>query len=70
MQHLAIVHKSMFTLFTLATICCILVSHPPPACFFGTRFAGIIVYFTILRSVLVDATDLHADLLLSELHNS
>ena len=23
-----------------ATICCILVSHPPPTCFFGTRFAG------------------------------
>ena len=32
------VHTSHFR-----PIYCILVSHPPPACFFGTRFAGIIV---------------------------
>ena len=47
------VHTSYFR-----SIWCILVSHPPPVCFFGTRFAGIIVYFTISRSVCVDATDL------------
>ena len=27
-----------------ATICCVLVSHIPPACFFDTRFAGHYIF--------------------------
>ena len=32
-----------------ATICCILVSHIPPACFFDTRFAAHYIFVTFLR---------------------
>ena len=32
-----------------ATICCVLVSHIPPACFFDTRFAGHYIFVTFLR---------------------
>ena len=51
------------------TVCCILVSHPPPHTFWGP----IIVYFIDLmvsHSLHIDAGDLHVDLLLSILQNS
>ena len=51
-----------------ATICCILVSYPPPACFLGPDLRVIIV--SISHSVHIDAAGLQVDLLLSELQNS
>ena len=49
---------------------CILVSHPPPACFFGMLHWPLLYTLSISRSVRINAADLDVDLLLSELHNS
>ena len=50
--------------------CCILVSHPPPACFFRMLHWPLLYTLSISRYVRIDAADLDVDLLLSELHNS
>ena len=50
-----------------ATICCILVSHPPPHSFLGSASLGILL---IPCSVRIDAADLHVNVLLSVLQNS
>ena len=49
-----------------AIVSCILVSHPPPACF----SRAVIVYLSISRSVRINDADLHVDLLLTEPQNN